>query len=236
MKLPIMTVSPVALRLEEKRLEKGMSHRALGMKSGVNHAYLKNLLEGKSKEPRRSKVQALAAALGYPVDYFYGEDEVTSKKPSSADLAHPKQSHLDGTHGLIAIPELDVRAAAGDGVLVDEMGEQERQWMIPLIDLLAISNNPRSLRIITVEGDSMEPDYRPGEKIVIDTSLRNFTHDGVYVLDFGFGLVVKHLQLVLDSDPKKLLVVSANPIYCPQEITLERAEIKGKVAAKWQRR
>lgn len=156
--------------------------------------------------------------------------------PSAKNMAHPKQSHLDGTHGLVAIPELDVRAAAGDGVLVDELGEQERQWMIPLIDLLGISNNPRALRIITVEGDSMEPDYRPGDKIIIDTSLRNFTHDGVYVLDFGFGLVVKHLQLILDSAPKKLLVVSTNPIYRPQEIILERAEIKGKVAAKWQRR
>lgn len=157
-------------------------------------------------------------------------------EPSVMNMACPKRSYLDGTHGMVSIPELSVKAAAGDGVLVDEMGEPERQWMIPLIDLLAISNNPRSLRIITVEGDSMEPDYRPGEKIVIDTSLRNFTHDGVYVLDFGFGLVVKHLQLVLDSDPKKLLVVSANPIYCPQEITLDKAEIKGKVAAKWQRR
>lgn len=157
-------------------------------------------------------------------------------EPSAMNMACPKQSYFDGTHGMVSIPELSVKAAAGDGALIDEMGEHERQWMIPLIDLLGISNNPRSLRIITVEGDSMEPDYRPGEKIIIDTSLRNFTHDGVYVLDFGFGLVVKHLQLVLDSDPKKLLVVSANPIYRPQEITLDRAEIKGKVAAKWQRR
>lgn len=162
--------------------------------------------------------------------------DAAASAPSASHMAAPKKSQLDGTYGMVSIPELDVRAAAGAGLVAEELGESVKQWMIPLIDLLGLSDTPRALRIITVEGDSMEPDYRPGEKILIDTSLQEYTHDGVYVLDFGFGLVVKHLQLVLDSDPARLLVISTNTTYQPQEIALDRAEIKGKVAAKWQRR
>ena len=220
-------------RIQQAMDMTGLNASSLAREAGFAESTLTRLM---GASPQSAPTYRTLLMVSQAVERLTGKKMPDAEVVSSGGMADPKKSHLDGTHGLIAIPELDVRAAAGDGVLVDEMGEQERQWLIPLIDLLAISNNPRSLRIITVEGDSMEPDYRPGEKIVIDTSLRNFTHDGVYVLDFGFGLVVKHLQLVLDSDPKKLLVVSANPIYRPQEITLDRAEIKGKVAAKWQRR
>lgn len=176
---------------------------------------------------------ALSALTEAKIKERYGSSNYIGN--SSRTVSIPKKSMLDGSYGRVDIPEYDVRASAGGGEIVDAEEEKNR-WSVPIMDLLKISPNPRDLRIITVEGDSMEPDYLPGERILIDTSFRHFSKDGVYVLDFGFGLVIKHLQLIVGSKPEKLRIISSNSVYEPQEVPLKEAHIKGKVAAKWQRR
>jgi phage repressor protein C with HTH and peptisase S24 domain len=65
------------------------------------------------------------------------------------------------------------------------------------------------VKVITVNGDSMDGTISPGDQIFVDTGVTHFDGDGVYVFVFGKTLHVKRLQMQRD----RLAVISDNPIY-----------------------
>ncbi|MDF3696591.1 S24 family peptidase, partial [Enterobacter hormaechei] len=71
-------------------------------------------------------------------------------------------------------------------------------------------NRPAThVKVITVNGDSMDGTISPGDQIFVDTGVTHFDGDGVYVFVFGKTLHVKRLQMQRD----RLAVISDNPIY-----------------------
>ena len=129
----------------------------------------------------------------------------------------------------VSIMELQVRAAAGGGALVESEAEGVR-WYFPAEWLRhEIRASASDLRMITIDGDSMEPLLRSGDKILIDTARRAPSPPGVFVLFDGLGLVAKQLELVPQSDPPKVLIKSANPRYETYERTAEEVSIVGRV-------
>ena len=100
--------------------------------------------------------------------------------------------------------------------------------------LEAFTDNVRSLAIIQVRGDSMEPDYHSGERVLVDLSHKTPTPPGVYVVWDGLGLVMKRLEVVFGSSgPIKVKISSINPAYDSYERDLEDLRISGRVVAKW---
>jgi len=135
------------------------------------------------------------------------------------------------------IAELDVRASAGGG-LAHETDESEpvvAEWQMPSALLRAQTTAPAAnLRIITVYGDSMVPDFLPGERVLVDTGDRRPSPPGVFVLWDGFGLVLKRLEMIPYSEPAKVRLFSANSQYGAYEQPLEDVVINGRVIGKWQ--
>ncbi|NIQ05261.1 MAG: S24 family peptidase, partial [Candidatus Korarchaeota archaeon] len=75
------------------------------------------------------------------------------------------------------------------------------------------------LRIIKVRGDSMIPDFYPGDRILVDTSDKAPT-DGTFIITDQYGsITVKKLQPMFGSN--KVRVISSNPAYPTQEVTLD---------------
>jgi phage repressor protein C with HTH and peptisase S24 domain len=141
--------------------------------------------------------------------------------PTAADVPPPESQ--------VSITELHVRAAAGGGTLVESEAEGTR-WFFPAEWLRhEIRASATDLRMITIDGDSMEPLLRSGDKILIDTARRAPSPPGVFVLFDGLGLVAKQLELVPQSDPPKVLIKSANPRYETYERTAEEVSIVGRV-------
>lgn len=108
---------------------------------------------------------------------------------------------------LAYIPLYDIRAAAGGGALIEAEEVKDflafkQHW---IRDVLRV--NPNDLRLIYVDGDSMEPTLHHGDIILVNIGNHSVVRDGVYVVRIGMAVMVKRLQ-ILPGD--KLKVKSDN--------------------------
>lgn len=88
---------------------------------------------------------------------------------------------------------------------------------------------PTSLLAMIAEGNSMEPDFRGGDQILVDTRRKSLAQPGAFCLWDGDGHVIKYLERIPDSDPEKVRVVSANGIYEARERLLNEINLIGRV-------
>lgn len=224
--------SPIADRIEELMNSTGLSKAEVIRRSGVNKAYLTDLFSGKSKEPRKSNVEKIALALGCTTSELWD-----GKKPENvSSVAYPKESHLDGSYGLVQIPEYDVQAAAGAGLEVPDLQDASRIWTLPRSALAGVrATSLNNLAIITVAGESMVPDYMPGEKILVDVGDCIVSHDGAYIIHNRYGLVVKMVQIISGPSAEEdvLRIISKNPDYSPYDQPVTDVMIQGRVVGKW---
>jgi len=129
------------------------------------------------------------------------------------------------SNDLVCVPLYNVAAAAGHGAEVP--AEQimdvlafRREWVRAELGV-----DPAALAVISVTGDSMEPTLRAGDLVVIDRRESMPTHDGLYVVRIGNGLVVKRVQLLLDQT---IVLRSEHPAYQP--LTLRPDELGEQMA------
>jgi phage repressor protein C with HTH and peptisase S24 domain len=133
----------------------------------------------------------------------------------------------------LCIDELDVRASAGHGALVD--GEKLiARWEIPTELIRGFTSAPPDeLKIIRVQGDSMEPTLLPGQRVMVDSADRTPSPPGIFVVWDGLGFVIKRVDLVPHSEPLRVRISSDNGRYEPYERTLNEAYIQGRVIGQW---
>lgn len=157
-------------------------------------------------------------------------------EPSILDRAPVVQHQRSIHYGMVRIPQYDIEAAAGAGLEPPDYQDPARIWTMPREALSGISvSSLNNLAIITVRGESMMPDYQPGEYILIDLGDKTVTHDGAYVLFNSYGLVVKLVQLLpatAQSEPK-VRIISKNPDFPPYEMNATDIHISGRVVGKW---
>ena len=216
--------------------------KSLSEALGKNDAYLQQYVKKGSPQTLREDIrERLAGLLSVSPDVFRDDND-----PRRVDLNGDEASHYPKTDnaslhdtGRLRIPEYDVQAQAGAGAIIDHLAVENGnrpvdEWQIPARFLEAFTDNVRSLAIIQVRGDSMEPDYHSGERVLVDLSHKTPTPPGVYVVWDGLGLVMKRLEVVFGSSgPIKVKISSINPAYDSYERDLEDLRISGRVVAKW---
>jgi phage repressor protein C with HTH and peptisase S24 domain len=134
-----------------------------------------------------------------------------------------------------AVVELSVRASAGGGTVVADEPELG-VWSFPNLwlqtELRAASHD---LRIITVEGDSMEGVLKSGDKVIVHVTRTQPSPPGLFILFDGIGLVAKRLEFLEGSEPPTVRISSSNPSYPPYERTLDEINIVGRIVGRWER-
>ena len=131
--------------------------------------------------------------------------------------------------GYSAVPEIDVRASAGPGAWYDEFEEAKDTWLFA--DSLIrheFRAKPDDLRMITVDGDSMEPLLSSGDRILIDVSRQVPVPPGIFVIWDGMGLVAKRIEHVPHSEPPRVVLKSLNPEYDSYERLAEEVRVVGR--------
>ena len=127
------------------------------------------------------------------------------------------------------MPEIDVRASADPWELNDRFEEAADAWLFadPLIrhEFRARSED---LRIITVDGDSMEPVLSSSDRILIDVSLTVPVPPGIFVIWDSMGLVAKRIEHVPHSEPPTVVLKSLNPEYDSYERSVEDLRVVGR--------
>ncbi|MEI9689548.1 helix-turn-helix transcriptional regulator [Kosakonia cowanii] len=195
-----------------ERLAQAMSHagytqgglaKAVGMAQSSVNKLLNNANSSR-------KTVEIASVLGVRPEWLStGEGEMLATglgEPSALYRVNPSKD------GIYRVDVLDVKASAGPGALVtSDFIETIRAIEYTNEQARALfGNRPAShVKVITVNGDSMDGTISPGDQIFVDTGVTHFDGDGVYVFVFGKTLHVKRLQMQRD----RLAVISDNPIY-----------------------
>ncbi len=138
------------------------------------------------------------------------------------------------------VPELDTRAGlGGGGILASEVRKEgthtdplkSEGWVFPprfVREQLRVS--PNHLLVLDTTGDSMAPTIMSGDRVVVDTSHKTPTPDGLYAIRDSFEcIVVKRLQILRSAKPTRVNIISDNPNHPGEEIQLNELEIVGKV-------
>ena len=134
-----------------------------------------------------------------------------------------------------AIPEVTVQVSAGAGALAEEFVSEAARWHWPENMIRHEAGaEPENLRILRVRGNSMEPEMRDGDRIMVDVSRRLPATGETFVLWDGVGLVVKHVEAVSGDaadgdDAPRVRLISANADYAPYSSFAHDVHIIGKV-------
>lgn len=198
---------------------------------GKNHAYLHQFVHrGTPRRLPEDVRYALASHLG--VDQSVLRDAEPLPPPLDP---HPNPPNTrggsqggDGDEDQVLVPELRV-SNLPKGVDPAAVRETASRWGFPLGWIrYSLKANPDALRIVGVDGDSMEPVLRSGDHLLIDTERRAPSPPGVFVVFDGVGLVARSLEFLPNSDPPIVLIRSPGEMVRDVEVPLDDVQIIGR--------
>ena len=224
---------PVRLRLKDLLRRNDLTLKAASLAIGRNGTYLQQYVD-----------RGIPAVLGYRDSETLAEmlgcdpselrHEAVPKRRPMKRKAPRMPSGLPGAP-LVAVREVTVEVSAGAGAFAEEFVSETALWHWPENMIRHEAGaSPEDLRILRVRGNSMEPEMRDGDRIVVDVSRRLPATGETFVLWDGIGLVVKHVEAVHgeatdEAEPPRLRLISANPAYAPYSCLVQDAHILGKV-------
>jgi transcriptional regulator with XRE-family HTH domain len=230
--------------LYHAREARHMSRSELVRLSGVSKQQLSRLENGLIRL-RLDHLKPFASHLGYTPEQML----LWGRYPGTGGGGHIESSDILGEEHAAEepigpprgqIPELDTRAGlGGGGVPAREVRKEGRHtdpiksegWTFPTSFVREqLHTSPTQLLVLDTNGDSMAPTILSGERVIIDTGHKTPTPDGLYAIRDTFGhIVVKRLQIMRTSKPKKVRIISDNPNHANEETPLNDVEIVGKV-------
>lgn len=191
--------------LAEAVREQGGSLLQLSRWLGRNDAYLHQFVtRGSPRRLAEDDRRRLAALLGL----------------SEAALGGPPEPPA-----MVPVPRLDIAVSAGPGRWIE--GEGATALRLDPALLRALNVRAAAASLVRVDGDSMAPDLRDGDEVLVDTDRRHpDARGGVYVLRLDDAAMVKRVA----RDAGGWRITSDNPAEpSPGLCTVDRVAVVGKV-------
>ena len=124
------------------------------------------------------------------------------------------------------VPRVKARLCAGGGSF--EVGSEIEGYYSFRKDWLSRKGAAEKMVLLDIFGNSMEPEFREGDTVLIDKSQKDVLAGAVYAVGIGDTIMVKRVE----KHPKGLVLLSDNtkykPIYMENE-DINRVRIIGKV-------
>ncbi len=200
---------------------------------GRNHAYLHQFIHKGS--PRRLPEEVrhrLARHLGVDESLLRNADEdlpmqiMERSRPAAADR-HP-HGNLGQSH-VSAVSQMRIAASAGGGTAI-EHETSASPWFLPDTWIRSeLNSSAADLRLILIDGDSMEPTLRSGDQVIVNVARRSPSPPGIFIVFDGLGLVAKQIEVIANSEPPRVHIISTNRRYPTYERTLDEINIIGRV-------
>lgn len=144
------------------------------------------------------------------------------------------EPHRPGTVGdEVWIEHFDVRAAMGGAHTPHHYPETLQDVRVSprhLRDMGVEFKEPLDLKMVTGWDQAMAPTIKHRDSLLLDTSAREFTGDGIYMFCWEDRLHIKRLQWLGDG---QLSMISDNTRYPPQTIRAEGTDIQARVLLVW---
>ncbi len=108
-------------------------------------------------------------------------------------------------------------------------------WVIPASVLNTRTQAPpEKIRIFEIGENTMEPDFRRGESVLVDLCDIKPSPPGVFLVSDGFGHMVRRCEFVPRSNPPEVKISANESGFQPQTLKLADFKIIGRVIAKLQ--
>ncbi|NHB94533.1 XRE family transcriptional regulator [Photorhabdus cinerea] len=228
----------LAERLKLAMKNKGFTQASLAEAVSMSQPSVWKLTSGKATSSR--KIIEIAKTLMVDAEWLatgngdmYGSSggQSSDNTISSQNSNYEKQFSSKNSPCSYRVNLLDIQASAGSGVIVNsefieticsiEYTEDEARKLF--------GGRPAdSIKMITVNGDSMSGTFEPRDQIFVDITKHHFDGDGIYIFILENQLYIKRLQLQY----KKLAIISDNKKYETWYLDEEEAQklyIQGKV-------
>ena len=205
---------------------------------GRNHAYLQQFIRrGTPHELPEEVRERLGDRFNVPPDSFrLKRARATELLPAESRAPAPRLRT-----DTVTIIELDVRAGnalagpihEGQDLAYDHesvVGE----WQIPSVVLRAhVPAPPSQIRIIQAVGTSNVPHILPGDRLMIDLSQTEIGMGGWFAIWDGAGIIIKQLEIIPYSEPRRVKMWSGNPEWESREYAFDQVVIRGRMVGKW---
>lgn len=157
-------------RIRQRLDELGRSPRSVSVAVSGGHTLLRDILNGKSKNPRRDTLERLAEELQVSVAWLIGDDNTPPPDPTpKADP--PKQSEVQLAD--VPIPsrngmpmDLPVHGTA-NGSQIGPHHTFEIQEIVDYVRRPPGLASAKTAYALYVSGESMSPMYRPGDLVCV---------------------------------------------------------------------
>ena len=223
-----MQCDPIRQKIRDRLRENDLTMREAATALGRNPSYMHQFLErGSPRALGYRDSEKLAAMLGCDPDEL--RHPVAPRRKPYPRKPRAAVPQVPGAP-LAAVSEVAVDAAAGGGALNDEAAAETARWYLPEAMLRHEGGaEPANLRILRARGDSMEPAVHDGDRLLVDIARKTPATGEMAVLWDGGGLVVKRVEVLPDTDPPRLRLISANPAYEPYTCLAGEAHMVGTV-------
>lgn len=160
-------------------------------------------------------VAELLKQFGINPLWLFGESNQKYLQVSKGDVS-PKVISLNSAENE-NIVLVNVKAAAG---YPHNLQDVDWYQQLPAFDIPLPEYRNATHRGFQIEGDSMLPNYRPGEWVLgkAVSTIEEAANNRVYVVVLYDSVLVKKLQKL--PDPSKILLISLNEEYLPVEVNV----------------
>jgi phage repressor protein C with HTH and peptisase S24 domain/DNA-binding XRE family transcriptional regulator len=209
-------MTEIAKKLKEIRVSAGLSQQKFADLIGIPQRTWSEYESGKT-EPKLKVLMALADK-GLMPDII----NTYTRKIENDDLEKLRIYTSDEIPDkFFVVPLLDQQLSAGPGSYLPEEDTAKALIHVPSY----LSHYGDKIATLTVDGDSMYPTLHRGDMVVCDSL--GWSGEGIYALRMNGAGFVKRIT----QRPGKLVIISDNPKYPPQEEPegSEDIEIIGRV-------
>lgn len=180
---------------ERIRMARGhLSQDAFCARLGISKGAL-GFYERDENMPRVDVAARICEVAGVSLAWLvYGDGDTASAKPAEEN-------------GVISLPLREARIRPGDGLV-----ETGLSWEAPP-SCLAGAADVKNLFAMRVDGDSMAPEIRDGDCVLVDTSLRAIRLGRLFAVAVGEVVYIRRLEM----SPDQLVLSSAGNPWQPVE-------------------
>ncbi|MFV0409880.1 MAG: helix-turn-helix transcriptional regulator, partial [Paracoccus sp. (in: a-proteobacteria)] len=181
-------------RIKELADDKGMTMKDFSSFLGVSERTIQNYLSGISL-PNGRFLADISEKIGVSLTWI-----LVGRGPKYLSEDHQNLPSLEAKaeSRFVPVTHFTAEASAGHGSLVqDETHDSTYAYSRAFLDRRRLK--PENLAVISVRGDSMDPDLHDGDKILIDCAeveLDRIKDGQIFVVNFGGALFVKRIQFL----------------------------------------
>lgn len=213
--------------------DRGSNFKDCSEHIGRSHAYIQQYIsKGKPQYLDRGDLESLEEFLGLEAGTLDWGRRGYRPPGNSRQIADKQKNRF--SDALTVIPELSIQPEMGDGAIVD-IEFQQGIWgfMRDYLSAIVRLSNPANGVIVEVDGDSMEPTLRSGDRVMVDTGNTKLVPGQVYAVrdELTNTVMVKRLARATEGDPndRRIRVISDNSERATHILPIENIVIIGRV-------